>query len=90
MSLVVSKYYLLLHFTGVIFLGFVPKYVYICTYIYQISVSSGVSSFKTFITLYLLNPKPYTTTTTTTRGVSHCVALPFTSKKYLKAKEEEL
>jgi len=23
-----------------------------------------------------------------TRGVSHCVALPFTSKKYLKAKEE--
>jgi hypothetical protein len=31
-----------------------------------------------------------TSTTTTTRGASHTVALPFTLKIYLKAKEEEL
>ncbi len=51
---------------------------YIYSYQYQLVWRKGVRTFILGTTNLVLK----------TRGVSHCVALLFTLKKYLKAKEE--
>jgi hypothetical protein len=75
-------------FTGVIFLGFCSK-VYIYMYnLYIKSLSVLVSLSLSLCLQNLYHFVPPTTSTTTTRVVSHCGGFAIYIKTYLKAKEE--